>query len=89
MNEKKLLELIKKIEAKSHEKVRFKAFKTRKDTDDIYVGVAGYNAIIPRGQEVVIPKFAADVIEQSIESDLVVQENIEKLSRKASAKELQ
>lgn len=88
MNEKQLLERIKQIEAEMHKKVRFKAFKTRKDTGDLYVGVAGYNAIIPRGKEVIIPRYAAEVLEQSFDNDLVVMENIEKLTKKASAKEL-
>lgn len=78
-----VIDKIKKNEERMHERVKIRLHKDRHNIDPLYVSVMGYNARIPRGVDVMIPRFAAEVIRQSMEQDADTQIRIEEQERKS------
>ena len=53
-----------------NERVRVRLYRDNfKCKDPVYVSVNGYSARVPRGVDVMIPRFAAEVIQESLDQD--------------------
>ena len=69
------LKKIKANEARMNERVNVFLQRDKLHTDDVYISVNNYTALIPRGQTVNIPRFAAEALQQSMNqnADLVMR----------------
>ena len=68
--EDKQKQIIALNEERMQERVKVRLYKDNyKCKDPVYVSVNGYSARIPRGVDVMIPRFAAEVIQQSLDQD--------------------
>ncbi len=68
--EEKYRKQIEENEARMRERVKIRLYKDNyKCKDPVYVSVNGYSARIPRGTDVMIPRYAAEVIQESLAQD--------------------
>ncbi|MBQ4061348.1 MAG: hypothetical protein IJD14_00645 [Christensenellaceae bacterium] len=68
--EEKHLKQIAEIEEKMQQRVKVRLYKDNyKSKDPVYVAVNAYSARIPRGIDVMIPRFAAEVLKESLAQD--------------------
>lgn len=75
------------VKAPAPEMVKVKLFKDNdKYKDPLYVSVNGNRFIVPRGVEVEIPDYVAEVIERSMAQDEQTALTIEKLESKFDEK---
>lgn len=65
--------------------VRIKLPRDRNEGKGLYVNVNDHNWFIPRGEIVVVPRYVAEVIENSIKQDERTQALIDRLAEKGEA----
>lgn len=68
--QEKLMQQIAKREELMQQRVKVRLYRDNyKSKDPVYVSVNGYSARIPRGIDVMIPRFAAEVLKESLKQD--------------------
>ena len=78
---KKAAEAVKGSAEWYQEKVPVKLFRdSGKYKDDVYVGVNGKGYLIKRGEEVMVPRFVAEVLAQGMDQDAATAELMERES---------
>ena len=75
--------VLKHVAAKPAKKVKIKLFKDNgMYKDPVFVAVNGHRFIVPRGVEVEVPEYIADVLEESFKRDQATAEQLMTMEKK-------